>query len=658
MNRYVNAMRSLALQCVKHANQGHIGMSISAAPIIYTLYKTFINISSTEPKWINRDRLVLSAGHGSMSLYPALHFASLIPMEAMKQFRQDSELTPGHPEVLANNFIDASTGPLGQGVGNAVGMALAETYLNAKFSNLKGLFNHYTYVVVGDGDLQEGVCYEAMSLAGRLKLNKLIMLHDSNDYQLDTPVSAVFNENLELRMQSMGWNYLTCDNNPENIALMVQQARAKSNDKPTFIEVKTVIGEGLSTQASADAHAASVNDEEFAKFNKHFHLKWDNFSFEQEIYDHFNFNIVVRGDSAYMQWQNLLQRYEIKFPEDVKQLKKYLANDFEELDQLLDLSAITDHNQATRNYFKAFLKQLEAQNFNSCLILSADTGKSTNVRYLESNLNDNQVLSPYVQMGIREFAMGTIMNGILYHGGLKAMTGTFLAFSDYMKPAIRLGSIAELPGLYVFSHDSYAVGADGPTHQPVDQLTMLRAIPNIMVWRPADLYETKYALVNALKQKTTNSVMITSRQNLMAINDQQPSEMAYGAYAIENEFSFEKDNDFTIIASGSEVSLAALAAKELFTKHQIKVKVVSCLNLNTFIQQDKDVIHKLLMNKNGLLAIEASNDPTYYRLGYGFKNFQFIQSSGYGRSMDGAALMLEKGFSVEHVVEELLKWKA
>ncbi|MCV3754302.1 transketolase [Ureaplasma zalophigenitalium] len=657
MNRYVNAMRSLALQCVKHANQGHIGMSISAAPIIYTLYKTFINISSVEPKWINRDRLVLSAGHGSMSLYPALHFASLIPMEAMKRFRQDSALTPGHPEVLENNFIDASTGPLGQGVGNAVGMALAESYLNKMFSNLKELFNHYTYVVVGDGDLQEGVCYEAMSLAGRLKLNKLIMLHDSNDYQLDTPVSAVFNENLELRMQSMGWNYLTCDNNPENISLMIQQARAKNNDKPTFIEVKTVIGEGLSSQASADAHAASVNDEEFAKFNKYFHLKWDNFNFEEEIYEHFNFNIVVRGNSAYMEWQKLLQCYETKFPEDVKRLKCYLKHEFEDLEQMLDISQISDHNQATRNYFKAFLKQLEERNFNSCLILSADTGKSTNVRYLHSNLNDNQTLSPYVQMGIREFAMGTIMNGVLYHGGLRAMTGTFLAFSDYMKPAIRLGSLAELPGLYVFSHDSYAVGADGPTHQPVDQLTMLRAIPNTSVWRPADLYETKYALVQAFKQKTTNNVLVTSRQNLKAINTVQPANMQYGAYVIENEFSFKNGNDFTIVASGSEVSLAAMAAQELFEKHQTKVKVVSCLNLNTFMQQETSVIHNLLDNKHGLLAIEASNDANYYRLGYGFKHFQFIQSSGYGRSMDGVELMREKGFSVEHVVAELLKWK-
>ncbi|MCV3743490.1 transketolase [Ureaplasma sp. ES3154-GEN] len=657
MNRYVNAMRSLALQCIAHANQGHSGMSISAAPIIYTLYKTFINISSTEPKWINRDRLVLSAGHGSMSLYPALHFANLIPMDEMKKFRQDSHLTPGHPEILDDNYIDANTGPLGQGVGNAVGMALAESYLSQKFANLKGVINHYTYVVVGDGDLQEGISYEAMSLAGRLKLSKLIMLHDSNDFQLDTPVSAVFNEDLALRMQSMGWNYLTCDNNPENIAAMIQKARAKTNDKPTFIEVKTIIGEGLSAQASANAHASAVDAKELDNFNQHFHLKWKDFQFEDEIYDHFNFNIVVRGDSAYAQWKNLLMRYQTKYPEDVANLQKYINQDFEDLSSILDERKITNLNQATRNYFKEYLAQLEAINFDSCLLMSADTAKSTNLRYLNSNLNNNQ-LSPYVQMGIREFAMGTIMNGVLYHKGLRAMTGTFLAFSDYMKPAIRLGSIANLPGIYVFSHDSYAVGADGPTHQPVDQLTMLRAIPNLELIRPADHYETKHALVYAYQQKTKNIVIVTSRQNLKQINMSPVVDFSYGAYVVHNPWSIKQNNVFTLVASGSEVSLAIQVAQKMNETYNLDVKVVSAFNLNKLLEQKEDIIADLLANKNGLLTIEASNDNLFYRLHKyaGNNNFKCVQATGYGRSMDGDQLMIEKGFNVESIVAQLLAW--
>lgn len=422
MNRYVNAMRSLALQAIKHANQGHSGMSISAAPILYTLYKGLMTISKDHPKWFNRDRLVLSAGHGSMALYPIFYFASLISLDDIKNFRNDNTNTPGHPEVFENNYIDASTGPLGQGVSNAVGMAIAERYLANLFPSLKGLINHFTYCVVGDGDLQEGICYEAMSLAGKLQLNKLIMIHDSNDYQLDSAVLDVNIENLQQRVESMNWNYLSCDNNPENIHAMVAQAKSSKNNKPTFIEVKTIIGEGMSTEQSANAHAAAVNDQELKLFSERFRVNTNDFNFHQEIFDHFYFNVVARGNSAYEQWAKLWDRYEQSHPEAIAQLKSYLNQDFEDLNEILDSNLIVDVNEATRVYIKEYFSQLK--DLKSMMVLSADLAKSTYVKLGSSEFNIDHK-SPYVKCGIREFAMAGIMNGILLHSGLKSCSGTF-----------------------------------------------------------------------------------------------------------------------------------------------------------------------------------------------------------------------------------------
>lgn len=651
MNRYVNAMRSLALQAINKAKQGHSGMSISAAPIVYTLYKGLMTISKSHPKWFNRDRLVLSAGHGSMALYPVFYFSSLLTLDDIKNFRNDNYLTPGHPEVLANNYIDASTGPLGQGVANAVGMAITESYLRTEFATLKGVIDHYTYCIVGDGDLQEGICYEAMSIAGKLKLSKLIILHDSNDYQLDSAVSDVNIEDLKMRVESMGWNYLKTDNNPENIFKAIAEAKWKKNVKPTFIEVKTIIGEGTSFENSNEAHAAAISNDELEKFSKRFHIKTNNFEFHQEIFDHFFFNVVARGESAYNQWQKLVDQYMQTNPEQMQRLLNYINGNYEDLNKLLDENKITNLNDSTRSYLKQYFNQLK--DLKSALVLSADLAKSTFTKIGEGAFNDNHK-NPYIKFGIREFAMAGAMNGISLHQGVKAIGGTFLAFSDYMKPAIRLAAISNLANLFIFSHDSYAVGGDGPTHQPVDQLPMLRAIPNVEVIRPADHYEVKYALSYSFKQKQKPICLITSRQTIKQINDQKPQDFSKGAYIINSPFSFCKDVDYTIIASGSEVSLANDAAKELFEKHKLKIKVISAFNLNLFLRQKPEDIKSLLASKNGLLAIEASSEMLWWKLSIYTNKFIQIAANQFGRSADGDKLMNEFGFSVKNIINQLL----
>ncbi len=353
-NKYINAMRSLALQAIMKAGQGHTGMAMSACPINYTLYTRFIKIAKGQPKWINRDRFVLSAGHGSMSYYSLLHFGGFLSLKEIKNHKQQGSLTPGHPEYENNNYVDCSTGPLGQGVAMAVGMALNEAYLRTKYSKL-GLINHYTYVVVGDGDLQEGISYEAMSLAGRLNLNKLIMVHDSNDCQLDAKVNDAFNENLKLRMQSMNWEYIRSSNDPKDIELAVKQAQ--KNKKPTFIEVKTIIGEGTSAEGSNKAHGLKVDQNEIKIFEQHFDEKVKNFSFDKSIYKHFENAIQKRGLKAYNNWVEKAKVAQEKYPKLYKEFMNNFNGKFVDVNKILDEKKVKQ-NCATRDYVGEYFKQL------------------------------------------------------------------------------------------------------------------------------------------------------------------------------------------------------------------------------------------------------------------------------------------------------------
>lgn len=644
VNKYVNAMRSLALQTLANAKSGHPGMAMSSAPLTYTLYTQNINIESTDPKWINRDRFVLSGGHGCLSIYTIFHFAGFISLDEMKMFRQGLDVVAGHPEYSKKNFVDASTGPLGQGTANAVGMAIAEKYLSNRWDKLKGLIDHYTYCVCGDGDLQEGISYEAMSIAGKLKLNKLIFLHDSNDFQLDSAVKDVNIESIKMRAESQGWNYLACSNNLDEINHCIQIAK-HSVDKPTFIEVKTIIGEGISVAKSNKAHGFGINDAEIENANKYFEMQYDKFNFPKEVYEHFSENIVKRGNKKYAEWNQLLNKYKSEFPKDVEVFLKHCNDDFSEYNDLLNVDAITHKNDATKTYLKQFFDQLKTTR--DIITLSADLASTTNCKIGDNSMNVDGV-SPYIMVGVREFSMAAIQNGILLHKGLKSICGTFLSFSDYLKSALRVGAICGLPSIYVLTHDTYKVGPDGPTHQPYDQITMLRAIENVEVLRPADEKETLACLKIALASKDQTYCLVLTRQALPSSYNTSIANTNLGAYVVHEE----TDADITLIASGSELELAINSVQALKDTFNMKAKVVSCPCLKTFLLQDKKYIEKTLSSHNGVISIEASSDKYWYELSHYCKKVRTISATKFGKSMDGNKLYNDMGFNIDNVIEK------
>lgn len=651
IDHFVNAIRSMGLQAIINAKQGHPGMAISAAPISYATYVAGINISSENPKWINRDRFVLSGGHGSMCLYPILHFCHLISLDEIQGFRQKISGMPGHPENISNPYIEATTGPLGQGLANGVGMAIAEAYLSSQYQQLKGLIDHYTFVLIGDGDLQEGISYEAMSLAGKLKLSKLIVLHDSNSYQLESSVETVNTENIATRVKSMNWNYVSCSNDPNEIIKAIKAAKKQNkNSAPTFIEVKTIIGEGLSVADSFNAHGASITSEDLKKFNKHFNCNFDNWNFDSNVYYHFVKNIIQKGDNEYKKWNKLLEEYQGKYPNLVNQFLKQIDGQFINIKELLNLSELPK-NKATRVVAGWIIKQLEQANVKDVFVLSPDVSKSTNICISQTYFNDKKS-SNMLMVGIREFSMMAIQNGIQLHGGLRSISSVFLAFSDYLKSALRLAAISEINPTIVFTHDSIAVGADGPTHQPVEQLGTLRAIPNTVVIRPCDEIETLAAFDYALDHKHNHPVSIVlSRQNLLSTQKTSIDKtLNLGGYEISGIEINEPD--LVICASGSEVELAIKTTEMLEQQFGLKCKVFSVPNLNLFLKTD-NLAQKLTANL-GLVTIEASNDPTWYKLGILAKKYCNISVNKFGYSLDGNDNYEYLGFNTIEIVHKII----
>lgn len=648
---FVNAIRSLGLQSIMKAKQGHPGMVISAAPINYAVYVECINISSENPKWINRDRFVLSAGHGSMSLYPIFHFARLIDLDKFQNFRQKISGLPGHPENVNNPYIEATTGPLGQGIANAVGMAIAEAFLEEKYKKLEGLINHYTFAVVGDGDLQEGISYEAMSLAGKLNLEKLIVLHDSNNYQLETSVKTVNIENLELRVTSMNWNYITCTNDPHTIIRALKDAKKINNKKPTFIEVKTEIGEGLSFANSSKAHGGSITEKEMALFNSHFQCNFDNWNFDAKIYYHFFKNITEKGNFEYNNWKKLLEVYKKQYPELTNEFLQQINNNEVDIRSIINSKELPK-NKATRVVAGWIMNKLNEQNIKNILVLSPDVSKSTNILTNTKYFNDNKQ-SNMIMNGVREFSMMAIQNGIQLHGGFKSISSVFLAFSDYLKSALRVACISEIDPIVVFTHDSIAIGADGPTHQPIEQIGTLRSIPKNNVYRPCDEKETLAAFIDAFSNNKKNNFptsIILSRQNLLSLeNTNIDKTINQGGYSV---FNNSIDNDITICASGSEVQLAIKITSFLKDNFNITTNVISVPNLEKFIN-NKD-INDQIKSKYGLVSIEASNDSNWYKLGVLVNNYCNISVNQYGYSIDGEENYSYLGFNVLNITTKII----
>ena len=590
----IATIRSLCIDMINKANSGHPGMALGSAPILYTLFTKHLIANPKDPEWINRDRFVLSAGHASSLLYTMLHLSGYeVSLDDLKQFRQLDSLTPGHPEYHWTKGVDATSGPLGQGIAQAVGMALAEVSIAANYTKGNEIMNHYTYVLCGDGCLQEGLSQEAISFAGHQKLNKLILFYDANQVTLDGGLDLSFSENVKMRFEASEWNVLEVNDGNDVKAIDAAISKAKqSKDKPTIIIVHTVIGYGSAKQGTSKVHGSplGVEDGKHAKVEV-YGFDHEDFYVPEEVRKHFQETFVARGEKAYEQYQKDFEAYKAKNEAEAVRfetlknldLSKYIP---EELPDFVSGSS-TSTRVASGRALNAYML--------ACPMLvggSADVAGSVMTK-LDNGVN----FSPEhreghnVNWGIREFAMGCIQNGMLLHGGIRSYVGCFAVFSDYMKPAIRMAALSHLPGIYLFSHDSIAVGEDGPTHQPIEQLAMLRSIPNVRVIRPADERETYAAWKLALKRVKTPTALILSRQNLPLLENSSDEGTSRGAYVVSYE---KKRADFVIIATGSEVALAIEAQQKLLEK-RIDVRVVSMPSWEIFAEQELEYRKSVLL---------------------------------------------------------------
>ena len=650
-NLSVNAIRFLGIDAIEKSKSGHPGVVMGAAPMAYDLFTKQMRVNPEVPNWVNRDRFILSAGHGSMLLYALLHLSGFqdVTMDEIKNFRQWGSKTPGHPEFGHTAGVDATTGPLGQGISMATGFAQAERFLAAKY-NREGynIFDHYTYVICGDGDLMEGVSAEAASYAGLQKLDKLIVLYDSNDINLDGETKDSFTESVRDRYNAYGWHTALVKDGTDLEAINAAIEAAKVSGKPSLIEVKTVIGYGSPNKQGTNAvHGAPLGAEEAAATRKA--LAWDYAPFEipEEVYEDYRVNVAERGKAAYDAWEKLVEEYKQAYPDLADEVAAIIAGQDPVEIKPEDFPVVeTGFSQATRNSSQDALNAA-AKVLPTFLGGSADLAHSNMTYIKEDGLQDDaHRLNRNIQFGVREFAMGTILNGMALHGGLRVYGGTFFVFSDYVKAAIRLSALQGLPVTYVFTHDSIAVGEDGPTHEPIEHLAGLRAIPNLTVFRPADARETQAAWYLALKSKTTPTALVLTRQNLTVEAETDFNKVAKGAYVVyETVGGF----DTILLASGSEVNLAVAAAKELEVQGE-KVRVVSVPSTDIFDAQDVAYKEEILPNAvRRRVAIEMAATQSWYK--YVGLDGSVIGIDKFGASAPAAKVMKEYGFTVEHIVE-------
>ncbi|CAG5331296.1 transketolase [Streptococcus pneumoniae] len=567
-NLSVNAIRFLGIDAINKANSGHPGVVMGAAPMAYSLFTKQLHINPAQPNWINRDRFILSAGHGSMLLYALLHLSGFedVSMDEIKSFRQWGSKTPGHPEFGHTAGIDATTGPLGQGISTATGFAQAERFLAAKY-NREGynIFDHYTYVICGDGDLMEGVSSEAASYAGLQKLDKLVVLYDSNDINLDGETKDSFTESVRDRYNAYGWHTALVENGTDLEAIHAAIETAKASGKPSLIEVKTVIGYGSPNKQGTNAvHGAPLGADETASTRQALGWDYEPFEIPEQVYADFKEHVADRGASAYQAWTKLVADYKEAHPELAAEVEAIIdGRDPVEVTPA-DFPALENgFSQATRNSSQDALNVVAAK-LPTFLGGSADLAHS-NMTYIKTDglQDDTNRLNRNIQFGVREFAMGTILNGMALHGGLRVYGGTFFVFSDYVKAAVRLSALQGLPVTYVFTHDSIAVGEDGPTHEPVEHLAGLRAMPNLNVFRPADARETQAAWYLAVTSEKTPTALVLTRQNLTVEDGTDFDKVAKGAYVVyENAADF----DTILIATGSEVNLLSQLLKNWLVK--------------------------------------------------------------------------------------------
>ena len=604
LNQLANAIRFLSIDAVQKANSGHPGMPMGMADVATVLFKYHLRFNPENPNWINRDRFILSAGHGSMLLYSLLYLTGYksISIYDIKKFRQLNSICAGHPEYKKGSGIETTTGPLGQGLGNSVGMAIAEEIFRKKFGS--NLINNKTYVIASDGDLMEGLSHEAMSLAGHLKLKNLIVFFDNNKISIDGPTSLSVSDNYKKRFESYGWNFIEVNgHNEKQISKAISKA-SKSN-KPTLISCKTIIGFGSPNKSGkASSHGSPLGDEEISLVRKK--LKWKNepFSTPDDILKSWR-EIGKKGIQLEKKWQQTLD----KKSDNIKsELNKFIEkSEFTKLEEIINKEKIkyfeSKPSMATRQCSQSVIETV-TNIFPELIGGSADLSGSNNTKTANSKaINSKNFNGNYIHYGVREHGMAATMNGLALYGGLIPYGGTFLIFSDYCKPSIRLSALMGLKVIYIFSHDSIGLGEDGPTHQPIEQLEGLRAIPNLNVFRPADVNETLECWEIALKSKNTPSEIALSRQKLPYINPKlsEENKCALGAYEVKIT---SHDSKITLIASGSEVELALETQKQL-KEDNIDSKVVSMPCQELFNIQSREYKNEILDKESTVITIEA-----------------------------------------------------
>ncbi|MCI7602040.1 MAG: transketolase [Candidatus Onthovivens sp.] len=605
----VASIRATCIDMINKSKSGHPGACLGIAPIIYELYKDFVVANPFQPNWINRDRVVLSAGHASALLYTILHLCSYdISIDDLQEFRQFGSKTPGHPEVNVTPGVDAGSGPLGQGIAQAVGMAMAETMLSAQYGSK--LYNHYTYCICGDGCLEEGISQEAISFAGLQRLNKLILIYDSNDVTLDGALKNSSDDDVITRFLSAHWNviYVKDGNNLKKIKRAISNAQL-SIDKPTLVMVKTIIGYGSKNQGTNKVHGSPLGEEDGLNAKLSYGYTYPPFEIPQEVYDHLKDTFLKRGELAYQKYQNVISKLQENDPYlytkimelSTNNVRDYLNEKHLAMDEL-DSESTRNTSLRVLNYYHELLSNFVGGSADVASSVMTKLANGTTYSY-KNRKGTN------INWGIREFFMCSAANGILLHGGLRTYVGSFLVFSDYSKAAIRMAALQQLPSIYLFSHDSLAVGEDGPTHQPVEQLAALRAIPNLNVFRPCDAKETYASYRLALESNKTPSAIILTRQNLPLLKNSSNYDLVKkGGYII----SKERGNypEFTIIASGSEVSLALDVKKYLYSLG-LDIRVVSMPCVELFEAQDnayqtsvlgKDYAHRISIEMGSTLG--------------------------------------------------------
>lgn len=637
----INTIRVFGAEVISKVNSGHPGIVLGAAPIAHTLFTKHLRVNPDDEGWFNRDRFILSAGHGSMLLYMMLHLSGFkISINDLLNFRQKGSLTPGHPEYKHTSGVEISTGPLGQGLATAVGLAIAESYLAAKFNKTDfDVIDHNTYVLCGDGDLQEGVAMEAMSLAGHLGLGKLIVLYDSNDIQLDGSVSLANTESVENKVKAMNWNYLKVTEGNDVDAIDEAIRKAKQSLRPTLIEVKTIIGYGAPNSGESSIHGKPMNAEALAELRKFLNYTTPSFEVANNVYEYYKTNVRNRGEQEESSWNELLADYNKKFPEEYNELVDFMDDNFK-----LDLSYLPKYevgsNESTRkvmgkvlDYFSSVLPNIMGG--------SADLTASTMVKGADGIYGTSNPIGRNIKFGVREHAMAAITNGITLHGGLRGFCSGFFVFSDYLKPAVRLAAIMKLPSIFLFSHDTVCVGEDGPTHQPVEQLAMFRCMPNVNLFRPADANEMIAAMIYTFENKEYPTVIVSTRQNVTTLSETKNKDISRGAYIA---YEPKGEVDSILVTCGSELELCIQVASKLSSEGR-NVRVVSMPSMFLFDKQEKSYKEKILPSKiTKRLAVEMGATMPWYKYA---SNVYGIDE--YGKSMPLKEIYVEYGFTVENI---------